>query len=480
VRLGAFPRPQRLKVGWLAIQFGAVFALAMGFAGVLMFVVAKERLIAEVDQSLLRDRDRAIAGRDLTGPDAQRRLIARIAEAERMRTISDKGHVLFDHAGHRLFGNIAVELPPEGFSSVEFRDGDGVAREGRALREVLPGGASLVIVAHSEIVEDLEAILLPLALALLLTIVIAGIAATWLFARAIAVRLVRIQHAADAIASGDLKHRVPMEQLDGMFAEQAASFNRMLDRMEEMLRVQRQFASNLAHDLRTPLTRLRGLLADREGSHEQLVHRAERECASIIAIFDALLRLSEIEAGRHPTALGSLALESVVEDVVETMEPVMADDGRSLEIEALSNVSVMADAALIHQLLVNLLENIVVHTPPSTTARVSLWEDLATGLAVLRVADNGPGLAPNERARVLQPFERGATSEAVRGSGLGLAIAQAIVRFHRGDLRLVDNRPGLVVEVRLPLAEPGGLVDGLANAQSHGPTDRIEQPALIG
>jgi signal transduction histidine kinase len=108
----------------------------------------------------------------------------------------------------------------------------------------------------------------------------------------------------------------------------------MLDRMEQMMRSQRQFASHLAHDLRTPLTRLRGLL-QADASHtdtagRQLLDKAERECRSIISIFDALLRLSEIEAGRHPTAMAPLALDEVILDVAETMEPVIADAGSHL------------------------------------------------------------------------------------------------------------------------------------------------------
>jgi signal transduction histidine kinase len=163
------------------------------------------------------------------------------------------------------------------------------------------------------------------------------------------------------------------------------------------------------------------------------------------------------------------------------MEPVIADDERHLMIEPLENAAVVADAALIHQLLVNLLENVVVHTRRGTTAWVGLREDRGAGVAVLTVADNGPGLAAGDRARVLQAFQRGTASETARGSGLGLAIAQAIVRFHHGELRLSDNHPGLVVEVRLPLAgtHPDGSVERLADAEPHGPSDRIEQPALI-
>jgi signal transduction histidine kinase len=135
--------------------------------------------------------------------------------------------------------------------------------------------------------------------AIFVSALLVGLAATILFARLTARRLAETQAAADAIAQGDLTRRIPSDRLDGMFAVQAESLNRMLDRMEDMVNAQRQFSSHLAHDLRTPLTRLRGLLTAEtaEADRVRLLERAERECASIITIFDALLRLAEIETG---------------------------------------------------------------------------------------------------------------------------------------------------------------------------------------
>ena len=132
----------------------------------------------------------------------------------------------------------------------------------------------------------------------------------------------------------------------------------------------------------------------------------------------------------------------------------------ALMLGALAEVAILADASLITQLLVNLLENIALHTPHETIASIALYRDDATGEAVIEVADNGPGIADQDLPRILKPFERGTASASggasgapsVSGSGLGLAIAQAIVRFHRGELRLANNAPGLVVSLRFPLA----------------------------
>ena len=231
---------------------------------------------------------------------------------------------------------------------------------------------------------------------------------------------------------------------------QADSLNRMLDRMEDMVNAQRQFSSHLAHDLRTPLTRLRGLLTAQtaEADRVRLLERAERECASIITIFDALLRLAEIETGRHPSAVRDLPLRDMLEDIAETMEPVIADAGCALELGRLEPVRVRGDADLFNQMIVNLLENVATHTPAGTRATLSLEQ--AGESALIAIDDDGPGLADGDRDRVLLPFERGKGSGLRHGSGLGLAITRAIVRFHQGSLELADNAPGLKVRIRLP------------------------------
>jgi signal transduction histidine kinase len=331
-----------------------------------------------------------------------------------------------------------------------------VVHKGRALATRLPDGALFVVVQHSEAAESLQAILPGVVVAIFAGALLAGLAATMLFARQTALRLAETQAAADAIARGDLSRRIATDRLDGMFAHQAQSLNRMLDRMEELVNAQRQFSSALAHDLRTPLTRLRGLLAsarpesagESASDSDTLIERAERECASVIAIFDALLRLAELESGRHPTAVAPLDLGSLVADVAETMEPVLADHGGALRLAHVDEAVVRADAGLVNQLLVNLLENVATHTPPGTTA--TLRVERAGEGAVVILADDGPGLAATDRSRVVRPFERGPESAGRRGSGLGLSIAQAIVRFHGGTLALADNAPGLEVRMTFP------------------------------
>jgi len=439
------------RLGRLAIQIGVAFAIAMLAVGMIGFSVADAWVSNRIDASLRYHAAKYLA---LTegGGTADAAVAAKILDWQRRKVLSERTYVLFSRDGTRIAGRLDIAPPRPGFSDVRFLGGGRSYQLGRALTTRLPSGSLLVIVQHSEAAASLHALLPGVVLAISLVALVMGVSATFLFARLTASRLAETQGAADAIAAGDLSRRIPTGRLDGMFAVQADSLNRMIDRMEELVRAQRLFSSNLAHDLRTPLTRLRGTLArgalDGDPALSGTLDRAERECASIIAIFDALLRLAEIETGRHPSAMGTLSLRPLIEDVADTMDPVIADRGGTLEVGRLDDVAITGDPDLINQLLINLLENIATHTPAGTRARLSLERD--AGGAVITIRDDGPGLPAADLARVTRPFERGTSASVARGSGLGLAIAQAIVRFHHGQIDLADAAPGLEVRVRIP------------------------------
>jgi signal transduction histidine kinase len=202
---------------------------------------------------------------------------------------------------------------------------------------------------------------------------------------------------------------------------------------------------------------------------------AERECNAIIATFEALLRLSEIEAGRHDAPRAPLMLDNLLEDVADTMEPVLMEAGCALTIGPFAPTIVIGDLRLLEQLFVNLLENVALHTGPGTRARIALHCE--GDEAVVTLADDGPGLPEEDRVRVLRPFERGQAQRAARGSGLGLAIAHAVMRFHTGTLRLLDGAPGMIVELRFPVRakEPAFEIGDLAGMSCS--TERAVTPA---
>jgi signal transduction histidine kinase len=440
-----------MRLGRLAIQFGLAFALAMMAVGVIGFGVADHWVSSRIDASLRHHTTKYLSDveHDLA-EDVE--VKAKIIEWQHRKVLSERTYVLFDPTGRRLAGRLDIKPPPAGFSNVRFTAGGRHYEMGRALATRLHSGDLFVVVQHSEAAAGLHALLPIVVLVITLVALVMGVSATFLFARLTAKRLAETQKTAVAIAAGDLSRRISTERLDGIFAVQAESLNHMLDKMEELVRSQQLFSSNLAHDLRTPLTRLRSLLSRslQEGApaFTTLLERADRECASIISIFDALLRLAEIETGQHPSAMDRLSLRTLVEDVAETMEPVITDHGGTLIVDRLEDAVITGDPDLINQLLVNLLENVATHTPAGTSATLSVAREGA--MVVITVCDDGPGLVTGDFARVTQPFERGRKAAPGNGSGLGLAIANAIVRFHRGSLDLADAAPGLRVRVSIP------------------------------
>lgn len=444
---GLWNAMHRPAIGRMAVQFGLAFALAMGLAGGIAFLAARHQLDTEADEALAHESRKLILADQ---PNDSAALAPRILARRQQKILASRGHVLYAPDGRLLVGGLDIPPLPDGYADAVYRDHSRKWHEGRALTLRLSDGGHLVIVEHSEVGQTMREMLATGILALVVAGGLAGLGAAWMLTAQIARRLDLSVAAADAIAQGDLSRRIPLDGLDGIFAAQALSLNHMLDRMEQMVRSQRHFASHLAHDLRTPLTRLRGLLQSGDPADRPLLDKAERECRSIIAIFDALLRLSEIEAGRRPTAMAPLALDDMIADVAETMEPVIADAGSRLALSPLPPATVLADAGLVQQLLVNLLDNIALHTPAGTRASLALA--VAHEEATITIADDGPGIPTSDHARMLHPYERGAGRRDGRtGSGLGLAIAQAIMRFHNGALELVDNRPGLMVRLRFPV-----------------------------
>jgi hypothetical protein len=448
-----------LRLGNLAIKFGLAFALAMIVVGMVGFGAADRWVSSQIDSSLQYHMDKYLSDVD-HDPAVDSKLEAKILEWQHRKLLSERTYLLFNSAGTLIAGRLDVGPPPPGISDVRFTGGGKHYVVGRALATKLRTGSLFVIVQHSEAVASLNALLPVVVISISLVALLIGVIATLLFARLTAKRLAETQGTAVAIAAGDLSRRIPTERLDGMFAVQAESLNHMLDRMEDLVKAQQLFSSNLAHDLRTPLTRLRGMLAGASAESEPdlsaVLDNAERECASIIGIFEALLRLAEIETGQHPTAMTPLSLRTLIEDAAETMEPVMSDKGGALVVAQLHDADIIGDADLINQLLINLLENVANHTPAGTCATLSLEQDGSD--AVIVVGDDGPGLPQGDLARVTRPFERGGKASSGRGSGLGLAIANAIARFHGGSLELVNGASGLRVKVRLPVdAKPASF-----------------------
>lgn len=443
------------RIGRLSLRIGAAVALGMVIAALIVLGLTSHQFSRELDTSLHKEMGKLMP----PGAPQDRASVAdRMIKRAATRSTSMKIALLYDPAGHRIVGRVDLPLQADGIVTLRYRDGDSKPKDGRVYTIRLPDGSHLSILHHDEMGEVVRDMLPSLVLCLALSGALMGVLASRAMARMIAERLARTRATADAIAAGDLSKRIPVEGMEGIFASQAETFNSMIARMEEMVEGQRLFASHLAHDLRTPLTRLRALLTRETVDPDDFAAMrlaAERECTAIIATFEALLRLSEIKAGRHDAPRAPILLSDLLEDVADTMEPVLMEAGCALSIGPFAPAIVIGDRSLLLQLFMNLLENVVRHAGAGARARIAMRRE--SGEAVVTLVDDGPGLPEADRARVLRPFERGQGKNGGRGSGLGLAIAQAVVRFHDGRIKLLDGAPGMMVEIRFPASEPERL-----------------------
>ena len=307
--------------------------------------------------------------------------------------------------------------------------------------------------------------------------IVLGLAGGVIVSRNFLARLDVINRTSRQIMHGDLSHRVPVSGAGDEFDDLSGHLNRMLDRIERLLHGMREVSDNVAHDLRSPLNRLRNRLelaamrqpADSETARD--IEAAVQETDRLIATFNALLLIAETEAGSVRESMESLSLDDVIEGVGELYGP-LADEKRlhfSVEVPAASAV-IRGNRNLITQALANLVDNAIKYTPSGGSVVVSL-EHGPTGPALV-VADDGPGIPPEERARVTDRFVRLESSRHTPGTGLGLSLVAAVARMHDAELALEDNRPGLRAVLRFRKSE---IVPRTAKAMPARAEPRVEE-----
>ena len=257
---------------------------------------------------------------------------------------------------------------------------------------------------------------------------------------------------------GHLSERLPALSMGPEFDRLSANLNRMLERIEGLVTGMRQVSTDIAHDLRTPLTRLRQQLeAARESPSLEIYQNAIDDATSqvdeILGIFRALLRIGSLEAGIGNNRFKPVNLSEVLERVALAYQPALEDQTKALKLSIDQDIFVDGDAELLAQMFNNLIENALVHTPPHTLITVELRRELDAAIA--EIADNGPGIPAAEHANVVQRFYRIENSRSLPGAGLGLSLAAAVAQLHHAELSIASNNPGLAVSVRFPITSFG-------------------------
>lgn len=272
-------------------------------------------------------------------------------------------------------------------------------------------------------------------------------------------RIEAINQTSREIMAGDFSRRIPTHGSGDDFDQLAQNLNRMLERIMELMQSVRQVSDNIAHDLRTPLTRLRSRLElalaqlNEPGLASTAVEQAIVDADALLQTFSALLRIARIESRGQPEGGNAVDLPPLLQDLVDLYEPLAMDKEQNLRLvtPAEGELRVCGDRDLLFQAMANLLDNAIKYSPPGGSIRIEARRHHAW--VELRVADSGPGIPEEERDKVFNRFYRLESSRTTPGSGLGLSLVQAVVKMHRGHIRLLDNQPGLAVVMEIPAAQ---------------------------
>jgi signal transduction histidine kinase len=334
-----------------------------------------------------------------------------------------------------------------------YRDGDEDDREALVFDRRLADGSRLLVGRDVEDLDDIEEAIAAAAQHLVVATLILAILGALLMNWAIGRRLARVSNAARRVMGGDLAGRVPLDGSGDDFDRLAATLNLMLDRVESGVEAVRIVSDHVAHELRTPVTRLQASLRRAaEAGHPPAPPLAEalEEADRLQSMFDSVLRISRIESGRHAPAAGPVDLSALAADAADLYRPAAEEAGVSLDLDVASGLRVAGDRDLLFQALANVLDNAIKFTPAggSVTVRAAREADRIA----LAVDDTGPGVPGKLIARLGERFFRAPAAAGRPGFGLGLSLAAAIARLHGAALRFANRDPGLVVTLSLPPA----------------------------
>jgi signal transduction histidine kinase len=446
----------------LAALFAALF---LGFAGILITVVywivdnTQNEALIRVVESDIRTIDNGFRAQGL--PEAIEIIQQRLGST--ISTDLPGGFILLqDAARGKLAGNLATMTPQLGLMSLRrptITDHRNAQHVGAVLgRGVYLDARTYLFVGRdtATIVATRSRILQAFAWITFVTIILAasgGIIFSVQFLR----RIDAITRTCNAIVAGRFDDRIALRGSDDELDRLAGAINSMLDRIARLLENLRQVSSDVAHDLRTPLTHLRQRLENARlkststQEYSAAVSRAIEDTDELLSIFTALLRISQIESGTRLAVFRVVSLSDLLRRTCEMYAPVAEDQGQRLDHDICGNICVRGDLELLIQLFSNLIENAIRHTPICTRILVAL--NVVDGRATASVRDSGTGIPGEEQAKVLRRFYRLSSSRSAPGNGLGLALVAAIAELHNATLSLADNNPGLVVALGLDMTE---------------------------
>lgn len=383
---------------------------------------------------------------------------------ERLSRPGQRSLYLLTIGDNVLAGNLAewprdaIETAPSwiNFTYERGTEEDKETRPGRAMRFPMRGGFKLLVGRDVGELNAIEGAVQSTLLTALSITALFGIAGGVLISRNVLRRLEDINRTSREIMSGNLSRRIPVQGSGDELDDLAHNLNRMLEQIERLMMGMREVADNIAHDLRTPLNRLRnkleGALIGNQPRDETMaaLESAIGEADGLISTFNSLLLIAEAETGAHRDTLEPVDLSEVIHDIADLYEPAAEDRGIALKFVAKSKVMVRGNRSLLARAAANLVENALKFTPQNGAVTVSAWRDPRDRMAKFSVRDTGPGIPEDDRERVLDRFVRLERSRNTPGSGLGLSLVSAVARMHDASIRLEDAKPGLLATLIFP------------------------------
>jgi signal transduction histidine kinase len=371
--------------------------------------------------------------------------------------------------GEGLAGNVASLEPGildhDGWVETAYRRlEEPESAEHNALVRVsrLPGGIRLLVGRDLEERERMFHIVAVAGRWSVALVVVLGVLGGIFVSRRVLNRVEAMTATAQTIMAGDLSGRLSVTGSGDEFDRLALNLNGMLERIEALMHGLKEVTDNVAHDLKTPLTRLRNRceaalrIAKSDGDYRRVLEETIEESEGLIRTFDALLMIARAESGEVRDGMAEFDVADVARDVGELYEPLAEDKGLKLQIETNEHATVRGNRELVSQALANLVDNAIKYSAPAARhangerAGIVVETSADKDHIMLSVSDNGPGIPVGDRSRVVERFVRLEQSRTEPGSGLGLSLVSAVARLHGGELKLEDNSPGLTARIALP------------------------------
>ena len=395
-----------------------------------------------------------------------------IIDTVQRRSREDTGsiYLLTDPTGARIAGNIN-KLPPQANSAdknwIEFpvdikRGGVVESHTARAYHTDLTGDYELVAGRDVEALRQFDDIIRHTLYATLAIALVLGVGVGLLMSRNFLHRVDAITDASRSIMGGNMSGRMPVSGSGDELDRLAEALNEMLDQIERLMAAMKEVSSNIAHDLKTPLTRIKArvesaLRSGNAGDYREALDKTVEESDHLLQTFNSLLSIARAEAGQSRSGFEPVDAQSILTDVAELYDPMAEEQGGKLELAAEPGLTIRADRQLVAQAVSNLIDNALKYGAddgkPPDIAVSGAFED---GKVVIAVCDRGPGIPVEDRERVLERFVRLDASRSKPGNGLGLSLVAGVAKLHGGTLVLEDNHPGLRAKLVLPLHNASG------------------------